>query len=124
LAAFYLPETTVQENARFISLSLHHNLGISFSLLKNFPSASLMVSILGIAILGGLCLKNVSLRSSKGALFLWAGTIGNLIDRLLYGYVIDWLYIGVYINLADIWLCAGCLMIFFTARKFLGSAEF
>ena len=112
LAVFYLSET-IHENARFFSLSLHHNHGIAFSLLRGFPTVSLMASILGIAVLGGLCLKNASLRSSKGVLFLWAGAIGNLIDRLRYGYVIDWLYIGLYINLADIWLCTGCLMIFF-----------
>ena len=80
-------------------------------MLENYPSAGLIASILGIVIFGCLCLKNLSLRSGVGALFLWAGAIGNLTDRLLYGYVIDWLYIGVYINLADIWLCAGCLMI-------------
>ena len=115
LLPFYLPETIEnigRESVRFLSLSLHHNHGISFSLLKNFPSASLAASILGVIVLGFLCLKNVSLRSSIGVLFLWAGAIGNLTDRLLYGYVIDWFYIGIYINLADIWLCAGCLMVF------------
>ena len=118
LAAFYLSETIVQEEeTRFLSLSLHHNQGISFSLLKNFPSVSLIVSILGIVILGWLCLASVSLRSSKSMPFLWAGAIGNMLDRLLYGYVIDWLYIVVYINLADIWLCAGCLMTFLHYAK-------
>jgi len=117
LADFYLLEPTAQESVRFFSLSLYHNHGISFSLLGNFPSASLMASILGIAILGWLCLKNELFRSSKGVLFLWAGAIGNLIDRLLYGYVIDWFYIGLHVNLADIWLCAGCLMIFYRSLR-------
>ena len=112
LAVLYLSETVVHGNANFFSLSLYHNHGISFSMLKNFPSVSLAASILGIVVLGIVCLKSVSLRSSTGVIFLWAGAIGNLIDRLLYGYVIDWLYVGIHINLADIWLCAGCLMIF------------
>ena len=117
LAVSYLSETIAHENVRFLSLALRHNRGISFSLLENFPSASLAVSFLGVAILGALCLKNAWLRSSKGVLFLWAGAVGNLADRLLYGYVIDWLYIGIYINLADIWLCVGCLMIFYRCAK-------
>ena len=121
LAAFYLAEATVKEKTRFLSLALHYNQGISFSLLKNFPSVSLTASVLGIVILGALCFKNISLRSSTAVLFLWAGAIGNLTDRLLYGYIIDWLYVGIYINLADIWLCAGCLMIVSLHTKTLWS---
>ena len=113
LAVFYLNKAMIGENVRLFSLSLHHNQSISFSMLKNLPSISLAASIVGTVIFGILCLKNASLCSSTGVLFLWAGAIGNLIDRLLYGYVIDWLYIGIYINLADIWLCVGCLIIFF-----------
>ena len=112
LMEFYMPETLGIGNARFFSLSLHHNQGISFSLLKNFPAAGLTMSILGVALLGFLCLKNARLRSMSGVPFLWAGAVGNLADRLLYGYVIDWLYVGMYINLADAWLCVGCLMVF------------
>jgi signal peptidase II len=79
--------------------------------MKNFPLASLAASLVGAAILGILCLRYKSARSEPGAIFLWAGAIGNLADRLIYGYVIDWFYIGVYVNLADVWLCAGCLVI-------------
>jgi len=117
LAVSYLSEAVAQESVRFFSLSLYRNQGISFSLLGGFPAASLTASILGITVLGWLCLKNELFRSSKGVLFLWAGALGNFIDRLLYGYVIDWFYVGVYINLADIWLCAGCLMIFHRCVK-------
>jgi signal peptidase II len=111
LMSSYLAEKLMEENVRFFSLSLHHNTGISFSFLQNYPSAGLAASILGIAIFGFLCLKIKSLRSRAGVVFLWAGAIGNLTDKLLYGYVIDWLYIGIYINLADIWLCAGFIML-------------
>ena len=124
LAASYLAlpanleyETAARESARFFSLSLYHNHGISFSLFGNFPLISLMASILGVVILGGLCLKNDWLRSSKGVLFLWAGATGNLTDRLLYGYVIDWFYVGIHINLADVWLCIGCVMFFYRYAK-------
>jgi len=121
LAAYYLRETSIAEGA-LLSLSLHRNYGISFSLLENFPLASLSISILGIALFGLLCLKNESLRHSRGVIFLWAGAIGNLADRLLYGYVIDWLRIetfglfglfGLYINLADIWLVVGGFNVFY-----------
>jgi len=116
LAVSYLSEAA-RESVRFFSLSLYRNQGISFSLLADFPLISLIASILGVAVLGWLCIKNDLFRSSKGVLFLWAGAIGNLIDRLLYGYVIDWFFVGVHINLADIWLCVGCLMIFHRCMK-------
>jgi signal peptidase II len=94
------------------SLSLYRNEGISFTLMKNFPYASLAAAILGIGVLGFLCVKNALTRKLNGVIFLWAGAIGNLADRLLYGYVIDWICVGVYINLADVWLCVGGLVIF------------
>ena len=124
-ATYYLSETMMEKNVRIFSLALYHNHGISFSMLGNFPSAGLAVSIMGIVAFGVICFKDASLRLSTGALFLWAGATGNLIDRLLYGYVIDWFYIGaqnigVHINLADIWLCAGCLMVVYHYAK--GSA--
>ena len=113
-ATKYLAQLTLPApggRAEFLSLALHHNEGISFSLMKNFPLASLAASLLGVGILGFLCARCRSARSEPGAVFLWAGAVGNLTDRLMYGYVIDWLYVGVYINLADVWLCIGCLMI-------------
>jgi signal peptidase II len=94
------------------SLSLYHNEGISFTLMKNFPHASLAAAILGIGVLGFLCVKNTPTRKLYGVIFLWAGAIGNLTDRLSYGYVIDWICVGEYINLADVWLCVGGLIIF------------
>jgi signal peptidase II len=105
-----LPEAT--GNAVIPSLFLHRNEGISFSLLKNFPHAGLAAAIIGIAILAFLCARIAPARQSLGVIFLWAGALGNLTDRLLYGHVIDWIYIDVYINLADLWLAAGCLVIF------------
>jgi lipoprotein signal peptidase len=93
-------------------LSLYHNKGISFTLMKNFPHASLAAAILGIGILGFLCVKNAPARKLYGVIFLWAGAIGNLANRLLYGYVIDWICVGGCINLADVWLCTGGLVIF------------
>jgi signal peptidase II len=105
-----LPEAA--GNAVIPSLFLYRNEGISFSLMKNSPHASLAAAILGIGILGFLCLKSARTRKLFGVIFLWAGAIGNLTDRLLYGYVVDWIYVGEYINLADLWLCAGGLVIF------------
>jgi signal peptidase II len=94
------------------SLFLYRNEGISFSLMKNSPHAGMAAAILGMGILAFLCAKIAPARESFGVIFLWAGAAGNLTDRLLYGHVIDWIYVGVYINMADLWLVIGGLVIF------------
>jgi signal peptidase II len=93
------------------SLGLYQNYGISFSLLENHPLVSLFAALIAIALLGFLSLKNKTLRSMPGMIFLWAGATGNLLDRVIYGCVIDWIYVGGYINFADVWLLIGSLMI-------------
>jgi signal peptidase II len=105
--------TQSQSERAFLSLGLHFNRGISFSLLETRSSLSLAVTLAAIGLLGLLCAKSgEKVRSMPGMPFLWAGAAGNLTDRLLYGYVVDWVYIfRGYINLADVWLCAGGLAV-------------
>jgi signal peptidase II len=106
-----LPHSAAQR-AVFPSLRLYSNHGISFSLLDNCPGAGLFVSMLGIAaFLLWLKLQSRPIRSMPGVMLLGSGMAGNLADRLLYGHIVDWIYIGVYINLADLWLCVGCIII-------------
>jgi signal peptidase II len=105
----------------FLSLGLHFNHGISFSLLKNHARLSLAITLVTVGLLGFLCARSKALRSTPGMAFLWAGAAGNLADRLWYGYVIDWIYIFMgYVNLADVWLCVGGGFIFFQGKKFWG----
>ena len=101
-----------QEELAFLSLGLHFNRGISFSLLEDCPYLTLTVALTAVFFGGLLCVSGRRVRAMPGMAFLWAGAAGNLADRLLYGYVIDWIYIfRIYINLADIWLCVGGLTI-------------
>lgn len=99
------------KNKSFFSFALHYNAGISFSLFKEYPNAGLFVSLIGVVVFALVCTKSNKLRTSCGIPFLWAGAIGNLIDRLAYGHVVDWVYMGLYFNLADVWLCFGGLML-------------
>jgi signal peptidase II len=117
MAAKYFAEShlallSAGQQPAFPSLRLYHNYGITFSLFENYPPLIPAIPLLGIAALLFLCVKSGTIRRMLGAAFLFAGAAGNLISRLMYGYVIDWIYVGGYINLADIWLCVGSLMIF------------
>ena len=83
---------------------LYFNKGVSFSL---FESSGLLLSLSGFLLLAILYSK---FGEVCGFYLMLAGSVGNLIDRLTYGYVIDWLFVGIYINLADIFICTGALI--------------
>jgi signal peptidase II len=95
------------------SLGLYFNRGITFSLLDEHMALSVAVAVGGLVVLGVICIRSEKFRTMPGVSLLWAGALGNLIDRFMYGFVIDWIYIvkGC-VNLADIWLGIGCLQIF------------
>ena len=98
--------------ATLFSLKLHYNYGVSFSLFDGVPGAAILLSSLGLMMLGFVCVKRADVRRLAGTALLLAGGVCNLTDRLIYGCVIDWLYIFVYINLADIYLVIGGALLF------------
>lgn len=69
------------------------------------------MAITAITLLALFCAKAKATRRTPGVIFLWAGAICNLLDRLLYGYVVDWFRVLLYMNLADLWLIAGALLV-------------
>ena len=94
----------------FLSLGLHFNRGISFSLLAGYPWGGWLAAVAGVGFLGALCVKGGRFRSFSGVPLLWAGALGNLMDRALHGYVVDWIYAGIFFNLADLWICLGFVL--------------
>lgn len=99
------------------------NYNISFSL----PLSGPILNILIIAIILGLILviyklilkeKCLSLKSLL-LTFILFGAISNMVDRLQYGYVIDYLelkYFTVF-NLADVMISIGVLILIFKLLK-------
>jgi signal peptidase II len=78
--------------------SLHYleNQGAAFGILKN---QQMLFVIMTVLILGGVIYGVSKLPKAKkylplqvAALLVCAGAVGNLIDRLRYGYVIDFFY--------------------------------
>jgi len=97
----------------FFSLSLHHNYGLSFSLFSDHPTIALLISAAAFCCLAAACAKlRLHRRAPYTCALLCAGAIGNLLDRVFRGYVVDWIYFVKYINIADISLCLGCLLAF------------
>lgn len=102
-------------------LELHVNPGVAFGL---SPTLGWAVGLLGLAILPGLTWAwgGRGHRANCGLGLLWAGGLSNVLERLFLGGVTDFLLVplprlpfvplsGVYINLADLWLFLGMLLL-------------
>ncbi len=82
------------------------NKGVAFGMMSNYHSAVLFIVPLSIIILMYLTLnlRKKNLWISIGIPMIFAGAVGNLIDRLRVGYVVDFIDIrfwpGIF-NIAD-----------------------
>lgn len=94
-------------------LTLVHNRGAAFGILKNQVPVFVFTSIVAIIL---ICLN---LRRKKDGLsgialaLILGGAVGNLIDRLFFGYVIDFLDFRVWpvFNLADSAITIGAILL-------------
>ncbi len=95
-----------------------HNTGAAFSFLQG--KQTLLIGFTAAILLVGLVylLRHARRRDRKRFLmtalaFLLGGGVGNLLDRIFRGFVVDYLDFRVFpvFNLADIFVCCGCVMI-------------
>jgi len=97
-------------------ITLVHNTGAGFGVLKGFSSLFIVISVLAIIFFIYALRKhgNVLNNFQKiGISFILGGTLGNLMDRLRLGYVVDFLDFIVWpvFNLADTFISIGAGMI-------------
>ena len=111
-----------KELNQFLDFTLLHNEGIAFSLLNDGGEISRWILVLIISFL--LCwlfytLFNTTKRSileNLSLLFIIGGGLGNLIDRISWGYVIDFIHFhyetrSFYVfNLADSFITIGATL--------------
>jgi len=113
-ASFLQLNTPVVLIKNFLNLSLVHNRGAAFGILKNQLFVFVIISLLAIAlILYHLKDKKKSLLSSISLSLILGGAAGNLIDRLRFGFVIDFLDFRVWpvFNLADSAITIGVVLL-------------
>ncbi|WP_297597120.1 signal peptidase II [uncultured Cetobacterium sp.] len=102
----------------FFHLTYVKNRGIAFGM---FQGKLDIISILTIAVIIGVAIyfyKNRKILSSLeklGYSFILGGAVGNIIDRVYRGFVIDMIdFRGIWIfvfNLADVWINIGVILI-------------
>jgi signal peptidase II len=113
----------------YFNLTLAHNYGAAFSFLASaggwqrwfFTLLAIVVSVV-LTIWMKRLKANARLEAISLALIL-GGAIGNVIDRVLHGYVIDFLdvYVGTYhwpaFNIADSAICVGAVLLIFDSFR-------
>ena len=103
----------------FFYLTYAHNYGGAWSIFENNTLAITIISFIVILGISYYVFKNKVTRKIEiiGYSLLLGGAIGNLIDRIIYGYVIDFLdfYILGYdfpiFNIADIGIVTGIILL-------------
>lgn len=101
----------------FFDISYQVNTGGAFSLFTGYAFILALIAIVTIIYIHTF-LKDIKNNGEKlGFSLLIGGIFGNLIDRLFYGYVIDFLSFDIFgykfpvFNIADIFICLGVFII-------------
>ncbi|MCD8017322.1 MAG: signal peptidase II [Oscillospiraceae bacterium] len=101
-----------------IHLTRVHNSGAAFSFMEGFAVARWFFVVLCVAVVAVIVLmlvrNTITGRVTRWcAVFVAAGSVGNCIDRLLNGYVVDMLEFEFFsfpvFNIADIFITVGCI---------------
>ena len=120
LSLLFFPPRKI-ELTPFFSLTPVWNSGISFGLFSENPYIGLVtIPVLAVAVVLWLIwqLHELNRLQTMGAAFIAGGALGNVLDRLVYGRVVDFLdfHVGVWhwpaFNLADSALFIGVLLWF------------
>lgn len=105
----------------FFSITYVQNTGAAFGMFKNQKILFLIVGIVAILILVYSFSKTDSKIAKISISMVISGAIGNIIDRLLYGFVVDmfdfhaiWSYV---FNFADICVVLGVALLSFSIIK-------
>ena len=105
----------------FFNLTYVRNYGAGFSILQNATLFLIILSIAACAVLFYLLMTSDKddLISKMSYLLIISGAIGNLIDRVRFGYVIDFLDFKIFsydfpvFNAADSFITVGCFILIF-----------
>ncbi|MBQ6867363.1 MAG: signal peptidase II [Clostridia bacterium] len=111
----------------FLALTYAENKGAAFSMLSGARWFFVVVAVIFIAVLLYMYKKNyfTTWWSKLGAVMIAAGTVGNVIDRVRYGFVVDMFEVlfmkFAIFNVADIFITVGAVL--FLLYMFIAEIE-
>ena len=103
----------------FLELTHIHNFGVSFGFLSGIvsPWILILIGLLVVGFITYLMFNSKDLLEKWGLFIIISGAISNIIDRIINGYVIDFIYLHISnfywpaFNFADIYISIGILMV-------------
>ena len=108
----------------FFNLTKVYNYGASWSFLSGYNILLIIITIIMLIILYNYQKRfKENIRNIIAFSLLYGGIWGNLLNRLVYGYVIDFLDFKIFgydfpiFNFADIWIVLGILLLFIAILK-------
>jgi signal peptidase II len=109
-AISHLPTDASLANPGAIVLAIHKNFGIAFDIPFKMPLVIVVSVIIGLLLLH-IAATNASKKPavSLSAALIIVGALGNLYDRVAYGFTVDYLLLGgrLAINLCDLIIVLG-----------------
>lgn len=109
----------------FLNLTYVHNTGAAFSLFEGNTWLLILIGVL--AVIGLIIYISKLAHISDFDMFIYSlllgGVLGNLIDRIVHGYVIDYISLNLFgyhfpiFNFADMCIVVSVILIFITALK-------
>ena len=103
----------------FFSLTYVHNYGAAFSMFDGARYIFIIIAIIALNLIYMFFIKNKDLKNFEIVIYslLLSGIIGNLIDRVIYGYVIDFLDFTIFgydfaiFNIADCFIVISVILL-------------
>ena len=108
---------SIPPDGAFFSIHYTINTGVSFSMLEGQMEVLIIIQAVLFAVVTAACiitfikLRHPMLQTSL--VWIIAGGLGNLIDRILFGYVVDFISVGTFPiwNFADMCIVGGCILL-------------
>lgn len=109
---------TIEVIPNFLNIFYVTNTGAAFSLLEGNRYLFIIIAIVAIYLIYEFLIKNNKLNTFEIVSYsmLMGGITGNLLDRIIYGYVIDYISVRIFnydfpiFNLADIFIVVSVLL--------------
>ena len=101
----------------FLNLTYVHNTGAAFSIFEGAKWFFIITAIIVLNIIYIFFIKDKELKKSEIVIYslLISGIIGNLIDRVVFGYVIDFIDVNIFnfaiFNLADSFIVIAVILL-------------
>ncbi len=104
--------------SEFFHITYVKNRGVAFGILQNKLFLITFVGIVAVIIIGYYIFKSVKEQDwivRIGYIFIMSGAVGNILDRIYRGYVVDFIdFRGIWsfvFNIADVWINIGVVFL-------------